>query len=80
MAKKPTPQHPPTMDERIKNLLQEGPLVALYFSMAISQFKEQIEQMSDYEIKTMVENLLHPDTVRSCVNHIYNRLHLIDDK
>ena len=48
MAKKATTSlRPPSMDERIKNLLKEGPLVALYLSVAISSFKEQIEQISD---------------------------------
>lgn len=80
MAKKPTPQHRPSMDERIKNLLKEGPLVALYFSVAITNFKEQIEQMSDEQIKAMFENLIHPTSVRNSINHIYNRLHLYDDE
>ncbi len=68
------------MDERIKNLLKEGPLVALYFSVAISYFKEQIERMSDDEIRTMFDNLLSPTLVRDSITHIYNRMNLIDDE
>lgn len=75
-----TSQRPPSMDERIKNLLKEGPLVALYFSVAISSFKEQIGRMSDEEIKTIFENLLSPALVKDSINHIYNRLNLFDDE
>lgn len=80
MAKKTnTSQRPPSMDERIKNLLKEGPLVALYFSVAITSFKEQIERMSDEEIRAMFDNLLSPTLVRNSVTHIYNRMNLIDE-
>ena len=77
--KNQSPKRPPSMDERITNLLKEGPLVAFYFSAAITQFKEQIEQVTDEQIAEMVENLLHPTTVRNCVKHIYNRLNLIEE-
>lgn len=81
MAKKTTTSlRPPSMDERIKNLLKEGPLVALYLSVAISYFKEQIEQMSDEEIKAMFDNLLSPTLVRDSITRIYNRMNLIDDE
>lgn len=81
MAKKTsTSQRHPSMDERIKNLLKEGPLVALYFSAAISSFKEQIERMSDEEIKAMFDNLLSPTLVKDSITHIYNRMNLIDDE
>lgn len=80
MAKKTnTSQRPPSMDERIKNLLKEGPLVALYFSVAITSFKDQIERMSDEEIKAIFDNLLSPTLVRNSVTHIYNRMNLIDE-
>lgn len=81
MAKKTnTSQQRPSMDDRIKNLLKEGPLVALYFSVAISSFKKQIERMSDEEIQAMFENLLSPTLVRNSVTHIYNRMNLFDDE
>lgn len=80
MAKKTnTSQRPPSMDERVKNLLKEGPLVALYFSVAITSFKDQIERMSDEEIKAIFDNLLSPTLVRNSVTHIYNRMNLIDE-
>lgn len=81
MAKKTnTSQQRPSMDDRIKNLLKEGPLVALYFSVAITYFKKQIEQMSDEEIQAMFDNLLSPTLVRNSVKHIYNRMNLLDDE
>ena len=54
--------------------------MALYLSVAISSFKEQIEQMSDEEIKAMFDNLLSPTLVRDSITHIYNRMNLIDDE
>ena len=32
----------PSMDDRIKALLKEGPLVALYFNVAVNVLKEHI--------------------------------------
>ena len=40
----------PSMDDRIKALLKEGPLVALYFNVAVSVLKEHISSMTDEEL------------------------------
>lgn len=75
-----TPPRRPSMDQRIKSVLDEGPLAALFFSAAIDTFKDVIEQLKDEQIAKMFCNLIHPNTVRNCVKHIYNRLNLIDDE
>jgi hypothetical protein len=62
------------LDERIKDLLKEGPLVALYFDTGITVLKEKIDGMSDEEISKMFENLLHPEMVRNNIRHIYNKM------
>jgi hypothetical protein len=62
------------MDEQIKDLLAEGPLVALYFSVGITVLKEQIDGMTDEEISAMFGKLLHPQRVRDNVEYVYNGL------
>lgn len=62
------------MDERIKDALQEGPLVALYLVTGVNQLKEKIDSMSDEEIGNMFEHLLHPSRVRDNINTLYQRL------
>jgi hypothetical protein len=61
-------------DIKIKNLLNEGPLVALYFTIGINFLKEKIDEMSDEEITEMFTKLMHPDRVRNNVNYIYKAL------
>ncbi|MDR0541356.1 MAG: hypothetical protein LBH19_03995 [Dysgonamonadaceae bacterium] len=63
-----------SMDERIKDLLVEGPLAALYFSIGITVLKEKIDEMTDEEISVLFEKLLHPQRVRDNVEYIYNGL------
>lgn len=48
------------MDDRIRGLLCEGPLVALYFNVAITVLKNQINNMTDEELGKMFEQLLTP--------------------
>lgn len=64
----------PSMDDRIKALLKEGPLVALYFNVAVSVLKEHISSMTDEELGKMFENLLHPERIRGNIEDMYNKL------
>jgi hypothetical protein len=66
------------LDDCIKDLLAEGPLVALYFSVGITVLKEKMDAMSDDEIADTFEKLLHPQRVRNNVEYIYNKLNKID--
>jgi hypothetical protein len=68
------------LDERIKDLLKEGPLVALYFDTGIAALKEKIDEMSDEEVSKIFENLLNPERVRNNVEYIYNKLNNLDCK
>jgi hypothetical protein len=61
-------------DSKIKNLLNEDPLVAFYFVIGINFLKEKIDKMSDEEIIEMFSKLMHPDRVRNNVDYIYNAL------
>jgi hypothetical protein len=62
------------VESKIKNPLEEGPLVALYFTVGISFLKEEIDKMSNEEITEIFSKLLHPDRVRNNVDYIYNAL------
>lgn len=62
------------MDERIKDVLNEGPLVALYLVTGVNILKEKIDSMSDEEIGKMFEHLLRPSRVRDNINTLYQRL------
>jgi hypothetical protein len=63
-----------TIDDIIKDLLKEGPLVALYFLTGINLLKESIEEMTSEEIKDMFSGLLHPDQVRKNVEHLFEKM------
>lgn len=70
----------PSMDDRIKMLLSEGPLVALYFNVAVTVFKDCIGNMTDEELGKMFENLLHPQRIRRNIKDMYNKLNNIRDE
>ncbi len=79
MTKMNKEQHP-SMDDRIKSILKEGPLAGFYFYTAIVFLKEHVEKSSDDELLAMFDNLLSPALVRHSVTTIYNRLNLTDEK
>lgn len=66
-----------TLDDIIKNLLKEGPLVALYFLAGINLLKESVGKMTTEEIKDMFSGLLHPDRVRKNAEYIFNKMNKI---
>lgn len=63
-----------SLDDIIKDLLKEGPLVALYFLTGINLLKESIGEMTNEEIKDMFSGLLHPDRVRKNVDHLFEKI------
>ncbi|MEG0454902.1 MAG: hypothetical protein RR471_08045 [Bacteroides sp.] len=69
-----------SMDDRIKNLLREGPLVALYFIAGINLLKQQIDDMTDEDVAKMFDNLLNSQRVRNNVEDIYNKLNYPKDE
>ena len=62
------------LNDRIKDLMKEGPLVALYFVAGISVLNEQIEKMDDKEVAEMFSSFFHPDTVRANVKYLHEEL------
>ena len=70
----------PSMDDRIRGLLNHEPVVALYFNVAVSVFKEHISNMTDEELGKMFENLLHPERIRGNIEDMYNKLNNIKDE
>lgn len=63
-----------TMDKRIIDSLQEGPLVAFYYVTAINYFKKAIEKMTDEELNKMFAGIMGADRVRRETEIVYNRL------
>lgn len=63
------------IDDRIRDLLYEGPLVGFYFGVAVTVLKEHIEQIPDEELGKMFENLLHPQRIRNNIGEMHKRLH-----
>ena len=63
-----------SLDTRIKDLMKEGSLVALYFSTGITFLHEKIESMSDEEISEMFSGLLHPERVRKNIKYLFDEL------
>ncbi|NDV80775.1 hypothetical protein [Bacteroides sp. 51] len=63
-----------SLDDRIKHLLAEGPLVALYFLIGINILKDTIDNMKDEELTSMFEGLMHPERVRKNIEHLYDKM------
>ncbi|MDC1809083.1 hypothetical protein POZ03_01245 [Bacteroides uniformis] len=69
-----------TIDDRILELLKEGPLVGFYFNVAVSVLKDHISNMSDEELTKMFGFLLNPQRIRKNVEEMYNRLNNIKEE
>ena len=67
-----------TLDQRIRNVLAQGPMAALYFSIAISVLKQIIAQKNDREVYSMFGGLISAATVRHCVDTIDRALHPVN--
>jgi hypothetical protein len=67
------------LDTRIKDLMREGPLVALYFKVGIDVLQATTSQMSDEELFEMFGSLLSTDRLRGNIRVIYNRLNDLPD-
>lgn len=71
---------PISMDKRIKNALDQGPLAALYFVVGIDMLKERIDALDDDALIQMFERMLAPDRVRSNIAQIYQMIHPQQDE
>lgn len=69
-----------TIDDRILELLKEGPLVSFYFNVAVSVLKDHISNMSDEDLAKMFGFLLNPQRIRNNVGEMYNRLNDISEE
>lgn len=69
-----------TIDDRILELLKEGPLVGFYFNVAVSVLKDHISNMSDEDLAKMFGFLLNPQRIRNNVGEMYNRLNDIREE
>lgn len=69
-----------TIDDRILELLKEGPLVGFYFNVAVSVLKDHISNMSDEDLAKMFGFLLNPQRIRNNVGEMYNRLNDISEE
>ena len=66
-----------SLQQEIKNIIDEGWVGALYFTTALNMLKERMELMPDDAIRAMFGGLIHPDTVREHIEHIHTRLNNI---
>ncbi|MCE8595747.1 hypothetical protein [Bacteroides hominis] len=69
-----------TIDDRILELLKEGPLVGFYFNVAVSVLKDHISNMSDEDLAKMFGFLLNPQRIRNNIGEMYNRLNDIKEE
>lgn len=69
-----------TIDDRIFELLKEGPLVGFYFNVAVSVLKDHISNMSDEDLAKMFGFLLNPQRIRNNIWEMYNRLNDIKEE
>ena len=69
-----------TIDDRILELLKEGPLVGFYFNVAVSVLKNHISSMTDEELAEMFGYLINPCRIRNNVGEMYNRLNDIKEE
>lgn len=73
MGKKNNPKRE-FLDKLIKNSLQEGPLVSLYYVVAIDMLKETVSKMTDEQVVNMFGRLYSAERVRSNIETIYKHL------
>ncbi len=67
------------LDTRIKDLMREGPLVALYLKVGIIVLQETTAKMGNDELRAMFGGLIHPDKLRGNIQVVYNRLNDFPD-
>lgn len=63
-----------TLDDCIRQLLNEGMFVPIYFVSGINVLKNRIDEMSDKEICKEFCGLFDPQMVRNDVDHIFTTL------
>ena len=74
MTKRKNPYPEKSIQGIITDLLTEGPLVGLYFSVAIILLKKYVDETSDEELVSEFGGLLSAERIRHNVNTIYERI------
>lgn len=59
-----------TLDRNIQNILDRGPMAALYFAVAANALRQIVEQNDDRFVSGMFGGLIDAATVRRCVAEI----------
>lgn len=65
------------LDERIGDILAEGPLAALYLVAGITALKEKLDSLDDEQIYKEFAGLLAPERVRANVDYLFRKLNNI---
>lgn len=61
-------------DQRIIALLGEGPLVALYFTIAIDVLRQVVDKSDDEFVHALFGRLFPASVIRHCVHEIDRKL------
>ncbi len=63
-----------TLDRKIQNILDRGPMAALYFAVAANVLRQVIEQNDDRFVFGLFGGLIDVTTIRHCVKTIDENL------
>ncbi len=63
----------------VNDLMQEGPMVAIYLKVGIDVLQEQTEKMSDEDLYAMFGSFLPTGRLRGNIRFLYNRLNDLPD-
>ncbi len=63
----------------VKDLMQEGPMVAIYLKVGINVLQELAVKMSDEELYAMFGSFLPTERLRGNIRFLYNRLNDLPD-
>lgn len=69
----------PTLNERIENAVNLGPLAPLYFVVAIDMLKNHIDSSENEVIEQLFERLFLADRVRSNIKEIHRVINNLPD-
>ena len=62
------------LNERIIDLLGEGPLVALYFTIAIDVLCQVVDKSNDKFVHALFGHMIPSSTIRKCVHEMDRQL------
>ena len=61
-------------DEQIIDLLGEGPLTALYFTIAIDVLRQVVDKSDDEFVHALFGRMIPSSTIRKCVHDMDRKL------